>query len=60
MEVEVENSKLIQVRNHHHRITVLVVEVAVVELDSLLEMLVYLHRMLLVVELMVLMVEQVR
>ena len=60
MAVEVENSKLIQVRNHHHRIMVLVVEVAVVELDSLLEMLVYLHKMLLVVELMVLMVEQVR
>ena len=59
MAVEAENSKLIQVRNHHHRIMVLVVEVAVVELDSLLEMLVYLHKMLLVVELMVLMVEQV-
>ena len=35
--VAVESNKLIQVKNHHHKIMVLVVEAVVVELDSLLE-----------------------
>ena len=49
MVVAVESNKLIQVRNHLHKIMVLVVEAVAVELDSLLEMVVYLHKMLLVV-----------
>ena len=58
MVVVEESNKLIQVKNHHHKIMVLVVEVVAVELDSLLEMVAYLHKMLLVAVLMEVMERQ--